>query len=64
MVTNEDTIRAYEASVADYAAEAAAMPEWVASEIERSWPRSEGRAGSWRSAAGVGETRVSSSVEG
>ena len=30
MVTNQDTIRSYEASVVEYAAEAAAMPEWVA----------------------------------
>ena len=34
MATNEDTVRSYEASAADYAVEAAAMPEWVASEIE------------------------------
>jgi SAM-dependent methyltransferase len=32
--TNEDTIRSYEASVAEYAAEAATMPEWVAGEID------------------------------
>ena len=34
MVTNEDTIRAYEASAAEYAVEAATMPEWVAREID------------------------------
>ena len=34
MGTNEDTVRSYEASAAEYAAEAAAMPEWVASEID------------------------------
>jgi SAM-dependent methyltransferase len=34
MGTNEDTVRSYEASAAEYAAAAAAMPEWVASEIE------------------------------
>jgi SAM-dependent methyltransferase len=34
MGTNEDTVRSYEASAAEYAAAAATMPEWVASEIE------------------------------
>jgi len=34
MGTNEDTVRAYEATAAEYAAEAAAMPEWVGREIE------------------------------
>jgi SAM-dependent methyltransferase len=34
MGTDEDTVRSYEASAVEYAAEAAAMPEWVAGEIE------------------------------
>lgn len=34
MGTNEDTVKSYEASAAEYAAEAASMPEWVAGEIE------------------------------
>ena len=34
MGTNEDTVRSYGASATEYAAEAGAMPEWVASEIE------------------------------
>jgi SAM-dependent methyltransferase len=34
MGTNEETVRSYEASAAEYAAEAAAMPEWVAAEID------------------------------
>src|SRR5262245_37787046 len=34
MATNEDTVRSYEASAAEYAAEAATMPEWVAREID------------------------------
>jgi SAM-dependent methyltransferase len=32
--TDEDTVRSYETSAADYAAEAATMPEWVAGEID------------------------------
>ena len=34
MATNEDTVRSYEASAAEYAVEAAAMPDWVEGEIE------------------------------
>ncbi len=34
MGTNEDTVKSYEASAAEYAAEAASMPGWVAGEIE------------------------------
>ena len=34
MGTNEDTVRSYEASAAEYAAEAATMPEWVMGEID------------------------------
>jgi SAM-dependent methyltransferase len=34
MATNEDTVRSYEASAAEYAAEAATMPEWVIREID------------------------------
>ena len=34
MATDEDTVRSYEASAAEYAAEAATMPAWVAGEIE------------------------------
>jgi SAM-dependent methyltransferase len=34
MATDEETVLGYEASVAEYAAEAASMPQWVADEIE------------------------------
>ena len=34
MSTDRDTVRSYDAVAADYAAEAAAMPEWVAMEID------------------------------
>ncbi len=34
MSTDRDTVRSYDASAADYAAEAAAMPLWVATEID------------------------------
>ncbi len=34
MGTNLDTVRSYDATAAEYAVEAAAMPEWVAGEIE------------------------------
>jgi len=34
MSTDQDTIRSYDAVAAEYAAEAAAMPEWVAREID------------------------------
>ena len=34
MTTDRDTIRSYDAAAAEYAAEAAAMPEWVAKEID------------------------------
>ena len=34
MSTDRDTVRSYDANAAEYAAEAAAMPEWVATEIE------------------------------
>ena len=34
MATNEDTVRSYEVSAAEYAAEAATMPEWVLGEID------------------------------
>jgi SAM-dependent methyltransferase len=34
MSTDRDTVRAYDATAADYAAEAAQMPGWVAKEIE------------------------------
>ena len=34
MSTNEDTVKSYDASAAEYAAEAAAMPEWVGREID------------------------------
>jgi hypothetical protein len=34
VATNEDTVRSYEASVAEYAAEAATVPEWVVCEID------------------------------
>jgi SAM-dependent methyltransferase len=32
--TNHDTVRSYDAAAAEYAAEAAAMPAWVATEID------------------------------
>lgn len=34
MSTDQDTVRSYDAVAAEYAAEAAAMPEWVATEID------------------------------
>lgn len=34
MSTNRDTVRSYDAAAAEYAAEAAVMPEWVATEID------------------------------
>ncbi|TJV58533.1 MAG: class I SAM-dependent methyltransferase, partial [Mesorhizobium sp.] len=34
MSTDRDTVRSYDAVAAEYAAEAAAMPEWVAIEID------------------------------
>jgi SAM-dependent methyltransferase len=34
MSTDRDTVRSYDAAAAEYAAEAAAMPEWVAMEID------------------------------
>lgn len=34
MSTDQDTIRAYDANAAEYAADAAAMPDWVAAEID------------------------------
>jgi len=34
MSTDQDTVRSYDATAAQYAAEAAAMPEWVATEID------------------------------
>lgn len=34
MSTDQDTVRAYDATAAEYAAEAAAMPAWVAAEID------------------------------
>jgi 2-polyprenyl-3-methyl-5-hydroxy-6-metoxy-1,4-benzoquinol methylase len=34
MSTDRDTVRSYDAAAAEYAAEAAAMPEWVAAEID------------------------------
>lgn len=34
MSTDRDTVRSYDSAAADYAAEAAAMPGWVASEID------------------------------
>jgi SAM-dependent methyltransferase len=34
MSTDRETVRSYDAVAAEYAAEAAAMPEWVAAEIE------------------------------
>lgn len=34
MGTDLDTVRSYDAAAAEYAAEAAAMPEWVATEID------------------------------
>ena len=34
MSTNQDTVRSYDAVAAEYAAEAAAMPAWVATEID------------------------------
>ncbi|TIL46597.1 class I SAM-dependent methyltransferase [Mesorhizobium sp.] len=34
MSTDRDTVRAYDTVAAEYAAEAAAMPEWVATEID------------------------------
>lgn len=34
MSTDRDTVRAYDAAAADYAEDAAAMPEWVATEID------------------------------
>jgi len=34
MSTDKDTVRSYDAIAAEYAAEAAAMPQWVAREIE------------------------------
>lgn len=34
MSTDKDTVRSYDAIAAEYAAEAAVMPEWVATEIE------------------------------
>ena len=34
MSTDQDTVRSYNMIAAEYAAEAAAMPEWVATEID------------------------------
>jgi SAM-dependent methyltransferase len=34
MGTDRDTVRSYDAAAAEYAAEAAAMPEWVATELD------------------------------
>jgi hypothetical protein len=34
MSTDRDTVRSYDMVAAEYAAEAAAMPEWVATEID------------------------------
>lgn len=34
MSTDQDTVRSYDAVAAEYAAEAAAMPEWVATAID------------------------------
>ena len=34
MATDEDTVRSYDASATEYAAEAATMPEWVVREID------------------------------
>ena len=34
MATNEDTVRSYEVTAGEYAAEAATMPEWVLGEID------------------------------
>ena len=34
MSTDRDTVRSYDRAAADYAAEAAAMPDWVATEID------------------------------
>ena len=34
MSTDRDTVRSYDAAAAEYAAEAAAMPTWVATEID------------------------------
>jgi SAM-dependent methyltransferase len=34
MSTDRDTVRSYDTVAAEYAAEAAAMPEWVATEID------------------------------
>ena len=34
MSTDRDTVQSYDAVAAEYAAEAAAMPEWVATEID------------------------------
>jgi SAM-dependent methyltransferase len=34
MSTDRDTVRSYDSAAADYAAEAAAMPDWVATEID------------------------------
>jgi SAM-dependent methyltransferase len=34
MSTDRDTVRSYDATAAEYAAEAAAMPEWVGTEID------------------------------
>jgi SAM-dependent methyltransferase len=34
MSTDRDTVRSYDAVAAEYAAEAAAMPEWVATEVD------------------------------
>jgi hypothetical protein len=46
MATNEDTVRSYDASATEYAAEAATMPEWVVRGSTHSLTRSAERVGS------------------
>ena len=64
MGTNEDTVRSYDATAAEYAAEAAAMPEWVAGEIDAFVYALGGAGRILEIGSGGGRDAVRSSVEG
>lgn len=56
MSTDLDTVRSYDTVAAEYAAEAAAMPAWVSTEIDAFVTE---LGGCWRSEAVVGEMHLS-----
>lgn len=61
MTTNQDTVKAYDATAAEYAAEAAITPLWVAQEMDAFVTRLHGAGrGRGRSAAAAGAMRSSS----